>query len=264
MSPFLFILFSELLSRLLFKASSEGSLHGIKVSRTALTVDHLPFVDDLILFCRANLQEAACLKSCLEKYCCLIGQLINYGKSGLFFSQNLSRRHVDSLRNFLRLSIITNDALYLGNPLFLGRNKSKAFHFIMDKLKSCFAGLRSKLLSQAGRVTLVKSVVSSIPIYYMAACQFPASLCRAFDSAARQFFWNGKDVERKLSMVAWNVVCKPKSQGGLGIRSFELINKTLLAKLGWALAIGEERLWVKALKAKYFPNRDFLHYSKPS
>lgn len=66
LSIFLFMLFPELLSMLLFKANVKGLIHSIKVSRAAPSPDHLLFAYDLILFCRANLHETGCLKFCLE------------------------------------------------------------------------------------------------------------------------------------------------------------------------------------------------------
>lgn len=50
LSPFLFILGSEVLSRLLIQAGASGSIHGVKVLRDAPPITHLLFVDDLMIF----------------------------------------------------------------------------------------------------------------------------------------------------------------------------------------------------------------------
>lgn len=57
-SPFLFILRAEVLSRLFAQVESCGNMHGIKVARQAPTISHLLFADDLIVFVRANRREA--------------------------------------------------------------------------------------------------------------------------------------------------------------------------------------------------------------
>lgn len=54
LSPFLFITLSELLSRLLLKASQQGVIHGVKLGRSAPAIEHLLFANDVLLFCRAN------------------------------------------------------------------------------------------------------------------------------------------------------------------------------------------------------------------
>ena len=69
LSPFLFILGSEVLSRLLLREESKGSLKGLRIARNCAHINHLLFADDLFLFGKASPSEAACLKSCLDKYC---------------------------------------------------------------------------------------------------------------------------------------------------------------------------------------------------
>lgn len=76
------------------------------------------------------------------------------------------------------------------------------------------------MLSQAGQISLVKFVVSLIPLYYIATCQLVASLYHAYDSVAHLFIYNGKNEGRKPMLVAWNLIYKPKSLGGLGIKNF--------------------------------------------
>ena len=64
----LFLLCSEILSRLLLRAEAEGHIRGIKIRRRAPVISHLLFADDLILFAKAQLRDAQSIDSCLEKY----------------------------------------------------------------------------------------------------------------------------------------------------------------------------------------------------
>lgn len=73
LSPFLFIIFSELFSRLMLHFSSAGLLHGVKLARSTPFLDHLMFLDDIILFCKASHSELSHLKHCLELYCAFTG-----------------------------------------------------------------------------------------------------------------------------------------------------------------------------------------------
>lgn len=57
----------------------------MKIGRSDSTIDHLLFADDVLLFGRANVQEATALCDCLTHYCSWSGQAINLDKSGIFF-----------------------------------------------------------------------------------------------------------------------------------------------------------------------------------
>lgn len=82
----------------------------------------------------------------------------------------------------------------------------------------------------------------------------------SIDNLARNFFWRGtKHQGSKFTLMAWNSVYKPKEEGGLAIRKMEHANVAMLCKLGWALESNSNSLWVKSLKAKYFPHTSFMN-----
>ena len=87
LSPYLFILGSEVLMRIINKEVADGNISGVKVSSTTLPISKLCFVDDVILFCKAKASELVSLKGCLEKYCSRFGQTISVEKSGFFPSK---------------------------------------------------------------------------------------------------------------------------------------------------------------------------------
>lgn len=64
----MFILGSEVLSRLLIKAEFSGEIYKVKVVRNALPITHLLFADDLIIFSRVNRREANVINQILAKY----------------------------------------------------------------------------------------------------------------------------------------------------------------------------------------------------
>lgn len=57
-----------------------GLIHGIKMNRSALSISHLLFADDLMIFYGANRQEVAVIGEILSKYSRSFGQMVGYGK----------------------------------------------------------------------------------------------------------------------------------------------------------------------------------------
>ena len=76
-----------------------------------------------------------------------------------------------------------------------------------------------------------------------------------FDKHRGAFYWNAADNKRKYRMVKWDLICRPKNMGGLGIINTRIMNKCLLLKWWWKIMSLDDRpAWLKLLKAKYFPS----------
>uniref|UniRef100_A0A2N9HKH4 Reverse transcriptase zinc-binding domain-containing protein n=1 Tax=Fagus sylvatica TaxID=28930 RepID=A0A2N9HKH4_FAGSY len=130
---------------------------------------------------------------------------------------------------------------YLGVPLFLSRNKSKDFAFVKEKLEARTNGWKSKSLSWMGRATLIKSVAQASPVYTMSTCKLSKKLCNELDGVVRRFWWSPKKLSNKCyTPMAWKDLCLPFEQGGLGFRSYESFNETMIAKLAWWVLSGIE------------------------
>ena len=67
----------------------------------------------------------------------------------------------------------------------------------------------------------------------------------------RRFLWGGVEANDKISCVKWDNICKPKLEGGLGIKDLNLFSLALLGKWRWRLLHDRDSLWAKVLKAKY-------------
>ena len=82
------------------------------------------------------------------------------------------------------------------------------------------------------RLVLLKAILSTIPTYFMAIFRMPARVRRRLESVMRGFFWRGSRQEgsRGVPLVAWETVCQPVSQGGLGVPHFQHVNMALLTK----------------------------------
>lgn len=142
------------------------------------------------------------------------------------------------------------DAIYLGGPLFLSKAPSKDFKFLLDTLETKLMGWRSKCLSWAGRGALIGSVAQAIPTYSMLAFNIPTKICGKLDSTTRRFWWKPKSSQgRFIAWNAWEKLCHPKSQGGLGFKKAKDFSLALIAKLAWMVASKRESIWMDILRA---------------
>ncbi|KAF4347147.1 hypothetical protein G4B88_007902 [Cannabis sativa] len=161
------------------------------------------------------------------------------------------------LSQFLGFRKLGKEDRFLGNPIIWSNSKTKDLRYIKDKICSKIEGWRCKLLSQAGRSTLIRAVAQSTPVYSMATYLFPKTLCHEMDQAVRKFWWMGSESkDRFLALCDWNSLCLPLDRGGLNFKKFGDVNLALVAKLGWKLAKEEDSLWCKVFKAKYWGNRE--------
>ncbi|KAL8128040.1 hypothetical protein AgCh_014833 [Apium graveolens] len=151
------------------------------------------------------------------------GQKVNLLKSSVLFSTNVIPDNRDHICQILQMVEAGDRSMYLGLPNVLGRNKVSVLNFLKDKVSKCIQSWDGRLVSQAGKEILIKSVAQTIPSYAMNVFLLPLELT--------------KDIERRLT------------------KDF---NIALLGKQGWRFISRPESLVAKVFKAKYFLKVSFL------
>ncbi|XP_004306074.1 PREDICTED: putative ribonuclease H protein At1g65750-like [Fragaria vesca subsp. vesca] len=152
-------------------------------------------------------------------------------------------------------SPLTNDlGKYLGMPLIHSRVNKHTYDGIFDQVQSRLSSWKSKVLSMAGRLTLIQSVSSAIPNYAMQTAKFPVSLCENLDKLNRNFLWGDTEIKKKVHLVNWDVVCQPKQLGDIGIKKTEDMNQAMLAKISWRMFQCDKGLWASMFAEKYLKN----------
>uniref|UniRef100_A0A803NT39 Reverse transcriptase domain-containing protein n=1 Tax=Cannabis sativa TaxID=3483 RepID=A0A803NT39_CANSA len=182
-SPYLFILCNEVLSRLLLQKEAEGLISGFKVSRLSPSISHLMFANDLFICCKANRAEVGAVMDCVNLYSSWSGQRLNIQKSAYICSTNVPSNTQLDLAHYLGFRKLNKEDRFLGNPIIWSNSKVNDLKFIKEKVCSKIEGWRCKLLSQAGRSTLIRAVAQSSPIYSMATFLIPKTLCTEMDQA---------------------------------------------------------------------------------
>ena len=158
-------------------------------------------------------------------------QKFNLSKSKVLFLANVDSGTRETLSNTVGISSTHNFGKYLGFPIKYENSSSHDFDYILDKVQAKLQGWKANLLSMAGRLTLIKSVLSAIPSYVMQGCFLPNRIHTNLDRISRNFLWGSTEEKRKIYLVGWNKVTKPKANGGLGLHAAKERNLTLAAKL---------------------------------
>lgn len=145
---------------------------------------------------------------------------------------------------------------HLGHPLILpAKNRVAAYNFVLDKFLAKLPNYKANMLSHAARLELIRSVFSSIPVYYMSNILFTKKFIAKLTAIIRTFWWTGiKDdnSSRSMCLRAWKDICTSKREGGLGIRNLQAMNQGLILAAAWRLASSPNSHMYLVLKSKYF------------
>lgn len=263
LSPYPFILCGEVLSGLCKNAAKEGTLQGVRVARGCPRVNHLLFADDTMFFCPASSESSRSLLKVLSQYEAASGQQISKSKSAITFSKCTPAAMKEEAKSILGISKEGGEGKYLGAPKHFGRRKRDLFTSIVDRIRQRAVSWSTRCLSKAGKLTMLKAVLSAIPTYTMSCFELPVSMYKRIQSALIRFWWDGPNNKRKMSWVAWSRVTKSKAEGGLGIRDIQLFNQALLAKIAWRIITVPNCLLARILTGKYCHKQSFLDVTLP-
>jgi len=258
LSPYLFIICAEVLSGLISFYQDQGKIHGITIAKNAPSISHLFFVDDNMVFCRANKIEAKYLMDIFAEYQRISGQKINLSKSEMVFSPNIMQNVKNEFQSFMPIQITEKISKYLRLPTQIGRSKNQIFNFIMDRVKSKLKGWKERNLSFARRRVLIRAVIQAIPTYVMSVFLIPQGICDKIEKAICRFWWGGNEDKRKIHWKNKDFLFRSKHQGRQGFRTMRSFNEALLAKQVWRLHKHPTSLLVLCLKPKYYRHTDIL------
>ncbi|GMJ07053.1 hypothetical protein HRI_004374500 [Hibiscus trionum] len=258
LSPYLFLLCAEGLSYLINSANANGELEGASIGRSHFEVSHLLFADDSIIFSEASMSRARNLQSILTAYENESGQKVNYNKSLIFFSKNVEECTRRQIGDFLGVRISTNPEKYLGLPTMVGRRKREAFAYFLDRFNKKTDNWGIRFLSIGGREVLISAVLQAIPVYAMQCFLLPSTLCKKLEQLMANFWWRNSANKKGIHWCSWKKLANPKLKGGMGFKDLTQFNIALLTKQAWRLLAHPQCLLAQVLKARYYPNTNFL------
>ena len=138
---------------------------------------------------------------------------------------------------------------YLGVPIFLGTSGHSHFNLILDSIRARLASQKSKCLSFACRLILVKHLLSSIPLHISLVILIPSKTYLQIEHLMRNFLWSASPKKMSSNLVNWETLCLPKSEGGLGLCRVK--------------AVSIDSLWARWFHARYFRRSSIQHSGNP-
>ncbi|EOY25448.1 Uncharacterized protein TCM_016754 [Theobroma cacao] len=112
------------------------------------------------------------------------------------------------------------------------------------------AGWENKTLSPGGRITLLRSVLSSMPMYLLQVLKPPVVVIEKIERLFNSFLWGDSTTDKRMHWVAWYKLTFPCSEGGLDIRRLNDVSDAFMMKLWWRFQTCDG-LWTNFLKTKY-------------
>ncbi|KAK2653127.1 hypothetical protein Ddye_012983 [Dipteronia dyeriana] len=202
------------------------------------------------------------MKECLDIFCDTSGQQVSFAKLRVFCSRNTNNKTAKDIATFYSSPLTDDLGKYLGVPIIHGRINKGTYKELLEKTQKRLASWKSATLSFAGRMTLIKSVTTSLPVYAMQTVKLPSDLCQKLDHLNRDLLWGHIKEQNVVHLMKWDTVCMPKNKGGLGIKKMELMNQTLLAKASWRNLQNESGLCGDLLRSKYVKKLSIIDVSE--
>ncbi|KAL2471352.1 Uncharacterized protein Adt_39488 [Abeliophyllum distichum] len=247
-SPSLFILASDYFSRILTRQYQQIASMAYRHGGDAL-ISHLCFADDMIIFANSQKQSIRRVLYCIEHYERASGQLVNRDKSGIILPRRATIQQIHMLEHLTGFRHQQQPFTYLGVPLFKGHRKIFLYDDLTQKVRSRISGWASRLLSPGGRITLIRSVLSSLPLYLLQILKPPKAVLKKLESIFARFLWDSKDHTHRLHWKRWKELCLPTEEGGLGFRRLQDLVDTFSLKLWW-LFRSQRSLWAQFLRGQ--------------
>ncbi|RVX01391.1 LINE-1 retrotransposable element ORF2 protein [Vitis vinifera] len=202
LSPFLFTLVADVLSRMLMRAEERNMMEGFRVGRNRTRVSHLQFADDTIFFSNSREEELQTLKSLLLVFGHISGLKVNLDKSSIY-GINLDQAHLSRLAVMLDCKASGWPILYLGLPLGENRKACGFWDPMIERISSRLDGWQKTYLSFGGRITLTQSCLTHLPCYFLSLFKIPASVAAKIKRLQRDFLWSGVGEGKRDHLVRY-------------------------------------------------------------
>ncbi|GFY86576.1 hypothetical protein Acr_05g0002150 [Actinidia rufa] len=157
----------------------------------------------------------------------LLSKLVSFGEcSGLkmslqkkssIYAAGMSCADLDSIKSSSLLSEGKFPFRYLGLPVAASKLTIAQFHPFMDRSSGYITSWAG--MTYAGRSELIRSVLQGVECFWLSSLPMPVGVRDKINRMCRNFLWGSKCCVVKKALVAWDDICLPKKEGGLGFKN---------------------------------------------
>ncbi|XP_015948309.1 uncharacterized protein LOC107473270 [Arachis duranensis] len=184
---------------MLGEAIRNGRINPLLIGRDHIELSHLQFADDTILFCPPETETI---------------------------------EWVEHVCGLLECKQAVLPVKYFGISLGANPRLVKTWKPVIDKVEEKLNLWKVKVLNKAGKLVLIKSVLNSMPVYYLSLYKMPKAVADKLIALQRRFLWCKEDGNNGIPLMKWEMVQAPKRAGGLGVGDAVLRNTALLLSGG--------------------------------
>nr|GEZ47986.1 RNA-directed DNA polymerase, eukaryota [Tanacetum cinerariifolium] len=202
LAPYLFILIMKSLHLSFSRVVDAGLFKGIRIG-SSFMISHLFYADDAVFIGECSDNNLTRIMHIFHCFSLSSGLRINILKSHML-GVGVPRDIVNNAATNLGCSVMTTPFKYLG--VMVGGNMSlvKAWDEVIGKFNSRLSKWKRNTLSIGGRLTLLKSVLGSTPIYTMSIYKVPKSVWHSMEVIRKKFFYCIHAKDKKITWVSWS------------------------------------------------------------
>ncbi|GJZ70613.1 putative RNA-directed DNA polymerase [Tanacetum coccineum] len=181
LSPFLYLVAAEGLNVTIKEAVSCGYFNGVKIGSSAIPVSHLQYTDDTLIFGEWKESNAINLMRIMECVKQASGLKTNSNKTKVY-GIGVQNGEIEDFANRMGISPGKMPFMYLGIPIGVNMKIVDSWKIIVEKFKKRLGNGKTKMISFGGRLTLVKSVLGSLALYFFSLFHTPMSVLKNLES----------------------------------------------------------------------------------
>ncbi|WVZ90234.1 hypothetical protein U9M48_036551 [Paspalum notatum var. saurae] len=253
LSPLLFNITVDMLKVFISRAKTDGQFEGVIPHLVDGGLSILRYADDTILFMDHDLDKARNMKLLLFAFELASGLKINFHESELLCF-GAAQENIELYTELFGCKAGNFPINYLGIPIHYRKLRNSDWVKVEKRFLKKLNSWKGKHLSIGGRLTLINSVLTSLPMYMMSFFSIPKGVLKKLDYFRSRFFWQGDENKKKYRLAKWTILLIAFDGLWQQILRNKYVGSKPLVQVEWK--VGDSHFWSCLMKVKL----DFLRF----